>query len=265
MAEQNLLQNRPFMAKQTFDQVSGMMWGQGALDYHTNYIVPRVHWDDSDIREEALYFAGLAQGLRVGASQKPNQSKMNQGSSKDRTSVPVGVNGGQMGSRDPVDLALFQAHVVHRPGTSYRPGIAARPRHHEHFHSDKPQQRVNTAAAKGADREIEKPSGVLSAPHGTTPIISITDGEASNVTTQTPASKPPVATRKENNIMGPLFENIPENSFDEHYQDDVHTPSTLEEEGDQAAYWEEMEKYFGGQGAGSDDVVSEMESGAYYY
>ena len=265
MAEQNLLQNRPFMAKQTFDQVSAMMWGKGALDYHTNYIVPRTHWDDSDIREEALYFAGLAQGLRVGASQKPNQSMMNQGSSKDRTSVPVGVNSGQMGSRNPARLAAFQAHVVHHPGTSYRPGVAAPPRHHEHSRSDKPQQRVSATAAKGADREIEQPMGVLSAPDGTTLTIPITDGEASNVMKQTPTSKPQVANRKGQNIMDPLFENIPESSFDEHYQDDVHTPSTLEEEGDQAAYWEEMERYFGGQGAGSDDVVSEMEAEAYMY
>lgn len=48
------------MLKQIFDQVSTMMWGQGALDYHINYIVSRAHWNNSDIHEEALYFAGLA-------------------------------------------------------------------------------------------------------------------------------------------------------------------------------------------------------------
>ena len=45
------------------------MWGQNALEYHTNYIVPRARWTDSDIREEALYFAGMARRLRVGAPQ----------------------------------------------------------------------------------------------------------------------------------------------------------------------------------------------------
>ena len=246
MAEQNVLQNRPFMAKQTFDQVSAMMWGQGALDYHTNYIVPRVHWDDSDIREEALYFAGLAQGLRVGASQKSAQPMIHQDSSKDQSSVPVGVNSGKMGASNSAHLAAFQAHVVSHPGSGHRPGDAAPPPHQKPFRSEKLQQRVKNTTVKGADQEIKKPLGVLSAPHGTTRTIPITDSAASNVTRQTPTSQPPVASRKGQNIMDPLFENIPESSFDGNYHDDVHTPSTLEEEGDQAAYWEEMERYFGG-------------------
>ena len=66
------------MSKQTFDQVSAAKWGKNALDYHTNYIIPRSHWDDSDIRDEALYFAGFAHGLRVGASQKQCQATMRQ-------------------------------------------------------------------------------------------------------------------------------------------------------------------------------------------
>ncbi|CAF9921622.1 MAG: hypothetical protein ALECFALPRED_001843 [Alectoria fallacina] len=68
-SQQNHQRVRPFMDKQTFDRVSAVMWGQNALDYYTNYIVPRARWSDSDIREEALYFAGMARGLRVGASQ----------------------------------------------------------------------------------------------------------------------------------------------------------------------------------------------------
>ena len=68
------------MNKQTFDQVSAVMWGRNALDYHINYIVPRAQWEDSDIREEAIYFAGMAHGLRLGASQKSDQPMMhNQG------------------------------------------------------------------------------------------------------------------------------------------------------------------------------------------
>ena len=264
MAEQNLLQNRPFMAKQTFDQVSAMMWGQGALDYNKNYIVPRKHWDDSDIREEALYFAGLAQGLRVGASQKSSQPMIHQVSSKDQTSGPVGVNSGKMGARNSARVAAFQAHVVSHPGSDHRPGVAAPPPHKKPFRSGKPQ-RVKNTTVKGADQGIEKPFGGLSAPHGTTLTIPITDSAASNVTRQTPTSQPPLATRKGQNIMGPLFENIPESSFDEHYHDDVHTPSTLDEDGDQAAYWEEMERYFGGQWAGSDNVVSEIEAETYMY
>lgn len=68
-SQQNHQQVRPFMDKQTFDRVSAVMWGQNALEYHTNYIVPRARWTDSDIREEALYFAGMARRLRVGAPQ----------------------------------------------------------------------------------------------------------------------------------------------------------------------------------------------------
>ena len=258
MAEQNILQNRPFMAKQTFDQVSAMMWGQGALDYNKNYIVPRVHWDDSDIREEALYFAGLAQGLRVGASQTSSQPMIHQVSSKDQTSGPVGVNSGKMGARNSARLAAFQAHVVSHPGSGHRPGVAAPRPHQKPLRSEKPQQRVRNTTVKGTDQGIEKPLGVLSAPHGMTLTPPITDSAASNVTRQTPTSQRPLATRKGQNIMDPLFENIPESSFEENYHDDVHTPSTLDEDGDQAAYWEEMERCFGGLGAGSDDVVGEM-------
>lgn len=72
---------RPFMPKQTFDQVSAAMWGRDALDYHTNYILARANWTDSDIREEALYFEGLARGLRLGAAQTPSQPVMRQGGS----------------------------------------------------------------------------------------------------------------------------------------------------------------------------------------
>lgn len=80
MAQQTTHQNRPFVAKQIFDQVSAVMWGQNALDYQTNYTIPRENWDDSDIREEASYFTGLATGLRLGASQNAGQPTMHHGS-----------------------------------------------------------------------------------------------------------------------------------------------------------------------------------------
>ena len=69
---------RPFMSKQTFDQVSAVMWGQNALDYYTNYINPRLNWDDSDIHDEAVYFAGFARGLRVGTLQNSSRQTMTQ-------------------------------------------------------------------------------------------------------------------------------------------------------------------------------------------
>lgn len=79
MAQLILHQGRPFMTKETFDQVSVVMWGRNALDYQNNYIAPRAHWNDSDIREEALYYAGLAHGLRLGASQQPSQPMIHSG------------------------------------------------------------------------------------------------------------------------------------------------------------------------------------------
>ena len=72
------------MAKETFDQVSTVMWGHNALDYSKNYLSQRAHWNDFDIREEALYYAGLAHGIRSGqigsgASQKPSQPMIYRG------------------------------------------------------------------------------------------------------------------------------------------------------------------------------------------
>ncbi|CAF9942276.1 hypothetical protein IMSHALPRED_003447 [Imshaugia aleurites] len=80
------------MAKQTFDQVSAAMWGRNALDYHVNYIIPRTHWSDSNIREEALYFRGLALGLRLGAQQGPSHSTVHQGSSQGQSSASTAWN-----------------------------------------------------------------------------------------------------------------------------------------------------------------------------
>ena len=66
------------MAKEIFDQVSAVMWGQNALDYYANYIAPRTSWSDSDIRKESHYFAGLAHGLRVRAASKRSQNVISQ-------------------------------------------------------------------------------------------------------------------------------------------------------------------------------------------
>lgn len=84
MAQQYPPQSRPFMAKETFDQVSNVMWGHNALDYHKNYLTPRALWSDFDIREEALYYAGVAHGIRSrqvgsGALQKPSQPMVYRG------------------------------------------------------------------------------------------------------------------------------------------------------------------------------------------
>ena len=75
------------MAKETFDLVSAVMWGQNALDYQHNYVNLRAHWEDSEIREEAIYFAGLARGFRLGAAQKQSQPLMHQNGSSDQPRV----------------------------------------------------------------------------------------------------------------------------------------------------------------------------------
>ncbi len=68
-------QDRPFMIKEIFDQVSAVMWGwNNALDYYDNYIAPRADWSDTDIREESLYFAGLFHGSRRRGAPKPSQT-----------------------------------------------------------------------------------------------------------------------------------------------------------------------------------------------
>ena len=104
--------------------------------------------------------------------------------------------------------------------------------------------------------EIEQPSEVLSAPDGTTLTTPIADSQASKAPKQNPTSQPQLATRKENNIMDPLFKNIPESSFDG-YHHGVCTPSTLEEdssedEDSQELCREEIERFFGRQ---ADDTL----------
>ena len=66
------------MYNATFDIVSTALWGQHALDYHTNYIDQRANWSDSDIREEALYLKHMVHRLRHGTPQI--QTMMHQGS-----------------------------------------------------------------------------------------------------------------------------------------------------------------------------------------
>ena len=87
MAQQNAHQLRPFVTKETFDKVSAAMWGQNSLDYHTNYLIPRAKWEDSEIREEALYFDGLARGLRLGTGPAPSQPTMRQNAAKEQIDV----------------------------------------------------------------------------------------------------------------------------------------------------------------------------------
>ena len=266
------------MPKETFDQVSAVMWGQAALDYHKNYIVPRTYWDDSDIRDEALYFAGLGQGLRVGATQKPRQPVMHQASCKDQTSTPVVVNSDQTGSSNSAHLvaakhggfvAEFQPQVAPNAGPSRRPGVApplqnAPNNGQSHpFESGKAYQRTSTTTVKGAGHEIETPFGVLSAPDGTTLSIPITDSQASKELQHNPGSQPSVAAGRRKNIVNPLFETIPESTFGEDYPV-VYTSPTLEGDSDQEACYEEMERFFGGQGAESGDADSDIGNGTYW-
>lgn len=84
MGHHDFHQDRPFMTKEIFDQVSTVMWGWNALDYYANYMVPRANWSYSDIREESLYFAGLFHGFRRRGAPKPSQTGMYQ----DKYQVP---------------------------------------------------------------------------------------------------------------------------------------------------------------------------------
>lgn len=66
------------MTKELFDLVSNEIWGHKALDYTNNYLTRRATWTDYDIRDEALYYEGLAHGIRSGqagsgAFQRPIQ------------------------------------------------------------------------------------------------------------------------------------------------------------------------------------------------
>ena len=104
------------MSPDTFDKVSAVLWGQNALNYQTNYIIPRAHWTDSDIRDEALYYAGVAHGLRLGAAaQKSNQPVMLQ----DKQSWYAGEGENEIGSGIPsLDIGKY---VAFQPRVSPKP------------------------------------------------------------------------------------------------------------------------------------------------
>lgn len=122
------------MAKRTLDQVSAALWGRNALDYDANYLGPRAHWSDADVREEALYFAGLARGLRLGVRQDQNPSPptMQQGSVHDRSRASVTGDNDQTGNSHLDDLAngkrgicrpRYQSYIEHQTVPDYPLGL----------------------------------------------------------------------------------------------------------------------------------------------
>ena len=104
------------MPKRTFDQVSAALWGRNALDYDANYRGPRAHWSDADVREEALYFAGLARGLRLGVRQDRNPSPptTQQGGAHDRPRASIIGDNDQTGTNHLDDLVVGK-HAICRP------------------------------------------------------------------------------------------------------------------------------------------------------
>ena len=122
------------MAKQTFDQVSAALWGLNTLDYHTNYILPRTGWDDSDIRGEAAYYAGVARGLRLGASQKSEQPILPQHGGQDQSRVRVDRHDYEnmlrnplhpdLGMHDSIDVA-WEGHALREIAPSHGPDVPA--------------------------------------------------------------------------------------------------------------------------------------------
>ena len=87
MAENLYPQTFPFMSKETFDQVSAVMWGPNDYDYHTHYITSRTEWYDEDLREETMYATGLAYGLQIAALERTNQPISHQNGYQDQPSA----------------------------------------------------------------------------------------------------------------------------------------------------------------------------------
>ena len=118
------------MAKETFDQVSSVMWGQNGLDYQKNYVMTRSSWNDFEIRGEALYYEGLVYGLRLGASQKPSQPPIFRGIpalSSNRSYVPTGYDPGLAMCSNYMMSAPTESRPLHttpEPQPDSRPGVA---------------------------------------------------------------------------------------------------------------------------------------------
>ncbi|KAM0796309.1 hypothetical protein BDR22DRAFT_966249 [Usnea florida] len=111
MAEQQFLQSRPFMSKETFDQVSAAMWGRNDYDYHASYIFSRTEWYDDDIRDETLYATGLAYGLRLAALERTSQPV---GHQNDRSGAFSDEGGCQLGCTSQCD-PRFGKHYCYTP------------------------------------------------------------------------------------------------------------------------------------------------------
>ena len=114
MAEQQLLRSRPFMSKETFDQVSAVMWGRNDYDYRASYIFSRTEWYDDDIRDETIYAAGLAYGLRLAALEETSQPVRYQDGHRDRSGAFSDEGGSQLGCTSQCD-PKFGKHYCYTP------------------------------------------------------------------------------------------------------------------------------------------------------
>ena len=114
MAEQLYPETYPFMSKETFDQVSDVMWGRYVYEYYTCYIDSRAEWNDEDIREEALYAMGLAHGLRLAALENTSQPTGYQYGYRDQYSALSDEGGYQLGCTSQCD-PRFGRHYHYTP------------------------------------------------------------------------------------------------------------------------------------------------------
>ena len=263
------------MSKQTFDQVSAAMWGKNVLDYHTNYIIPRSHWDDSDIRVEALYFAGFAHGLRVGASQKHCQATVRQnrgeeqfivvGDGKDKKLVSDESGHPRLGEQHGgVDAAVQGTQVGPQSTANYHRAGSAAPSHNFLGNENRPglQSHTSLGISESAAATVDGPEtaesfGILSAPDGTMVSIPLSDSQATqnlpDVSDHPPTSPPQATARKEKTVMLPIIEDYSDDYSDEEYDKVLTLSAREEEEGDSdkgdGDFDEAMERWFDEQGA----------------
>ena len=250
------------------------MWNQTDLDYHTNYILPRVNWADSDIREEALCFTFFAHGLRVARSQKASQMTMHGGQ---RSGLGT-IGGSKTGSRNLASskrrkksiAAESQAKRVSRHSSgsnlgtpiSFQHGSGAEGGSHccvqEHTPRCKSMYtycpnafgraayRAHLARVEAQNLGVVGPYGVLN-PDGKTYFMPYKIGPSYYAIEQllVAAHK---EKEKEKNIMAPLIERLAEKNTDD---DNSLTLSTLgDDDGITNAFDETMEGWFEKQASG---------------
>ena len=199
------------MPKHTFDQVSAVLWGPNTLDYLTNYVLQRTSWDDSDIRDEAVYYAGMAHGLQLGALQKPaEQAILSQEGRQDSTlrnpfSSDVGghgdggvdgndgFGGGFLGTGSQMARSLRQMDQV---GIQRLASVSAS--RDRTMQAAGTLQRAGFETAKEATEKSAEQTGTASAPNTNTLTANPTDALASQIA----AAVPP---KKRKSILAPLL------------------------------------------------------------